>query len=71
MREFDRGTTGWFLRKGVPGHGGGGYPKKSFFGCELATKAYSKIRPPQCYRSVSLGLLDVTIPCAFNYAIMF
>ena len=24
MREFDRGTRGWFLRKVVPGHGGGG-----------------------------------------------
>ena len=25
MREFDRGTRGWFLRKVVLGHGGGGY----------------------------------------------
>ena len=24
MREFDRGTRGWFLRKVVLGHGGGG-----------------------------------------------
>ena len=24
MQEFDRGTRGWFLRKVVPGHGGGG-----------------------------------------------
>ena len=24
VREFDRGTRGWFLRKAVPRHGGGG-----------------------------------------------
>ena len=29
MREFDRGTRGWFLRKVVPGHGGGGTSKRS------------------------------------------
>ena len=29
MREFDRGTRGWFLRKVVPGYGGGGYLRAS------------------------------------------
>ena len=30
MREFDRRTRGWFLRKVVPGHGGGGEEILSF-----------------------------------------
>ena len=74
MREFDRGTRGWFLRKVVLGHRGGGGQEmesdnvlepKVWGGGAFVTTPYAH---PSCTRHASLPFSGSLSPWGLSHA---